>query len=555
MDIEGVIIFDSNSGLLLFSKIDERIDSSMFSSFVWSIKKFFSELSLGGLSSFTTEEKTIFLASKTQTITAMITTGNPKYKQGYSITYTICDAFDSSYSDSYSDIADLGEYSAFSEQLDEILTNTSLLSEDQEEIKKAPKEVISLELQDKTIHIFTVNQEGDPVAITFDNQSDLSSHPVLIIVNTIIKRISVLETSDDVSSQLLFYANRAADRLNNQHWKSEFQTQHISDPIDCENLIDQAINLTKECDLNIPQSDPNKIIMIGLSESGKTTIIKVITEGYVPDKKAKYTATLDYERNKLSLMGEKLTFFDLGGQKALLDRFTGELAQFIFSNVKALLFIVDTVDISRMSRAKYYLDLTLKNLNLYSPSAPVYAFLHKIDLFTYEKPEEFQNFTSDIKAYLTANIQRSISFFETTVFSDSIYTAFGKIFAHVSKSQKPIEKTLNEFMQENLANVKMIQLFSENWVPLLDNSNFPNLSVRHTKNKLITTLQEISSKKANLKSALMESEEIVYIVKFLNNGTSLFLGIPRENLKENNENIGNLYNKATLLSEEIDLNE
>ena len=99
----------------------------------------------------------------------------------------------------------------------------------------------------------------------------------------------------------------------------------------------------------------------------------------------------------------------------------------------------------------------------------------------------------------------------------------------------------------------MIQIFSENWVPLFDNSNFINISVRHTRNKLSTTLQEISNKKESTKSALIESEEIFYIVKFLNNGTSLFVGIPRGNLKESNENIGNLYNKVTLLSKEIDL--
>ncbi|MHA1966604.1 MAG: ADP-ribosylation factor-like protein [Candidatus Hodarchaeales archaeon] len=565
MQIEGVIIFDANSGLLLFSKIDESVDSSMFSSFVWSIKEFFSELSLGGLSSFTTEEKTIFLASKSSIITAMITTGNPDYKKGYSTAFNISDTFESSYEITESGIADLSKYSGFSSKLDGLLSlvitsfEDHLLSlvitsfEDHSKYTKSLEDPTSPELQEKTIYIYTVNLQGDPIAISFDNKTDLSTYSVLIIANTIIKQISVLENSKDVSSQLLFYANRAADRLNNQYWKSEFQTQHISDPFNCDNLIDQAINLTKECDLNIPQSEPNKIIMMGLSESGKTTIIKVITEGYIPDKKAKYTATLDYERKKFSLMGEKLTIFDLGGQKALLDRFTGELAQFIFSNVKALLFVVDVGDISRMSRAKYYLDLTLKNLNLYSPLAPVYALLHKIDLFTYEKPQEFENFTSDIKTYLTTNLQKKISFFETTVFSDSIFTAFGKIFANISKSHESIERVLNKFIEENSKTVEKIQIFSENWVPLIDNSNFTNISVRNIKNKLITTLQGLTNKKENTKSALMESEEIFYIVKFLNNGTSLLLGIPQENLIKNNENIGNLYNKITLLSEEIDL--
>ncbi len=121
MQIEGVIIFDATSGLLLFSKIDESVDSSMFSSFVWSIKEFFSELSLGGLSSFTTEEKTIFLASKLRIITAMITTGNLDYKKGYYTAFNISDTFESSYDIIDSGIADLSKYSGFSSKLDKIL--------------------------------------------------------------------------------------------------------------------------------------------------------------------------------------------------------------------------------------------------------------------------------------------------------------------------------------------------------------------------------------------------------------------------------------------------
>jgi len=281
MQIEGVIIFDSNSGLLLFSKIDESVDSAMFSSFVWSIKEFFSELSLGGLSSFTTEDKTIFLASKSKIITAMITSGLPDYKKGYFTAFNICHDFASSYDISDSGVSDLSKYHGFSSHLEELLLiHTS--TDEQRTPTKSLEDPISSELHGKTVHIYTVDLQGDPIAINLTSKTDLSSYSILIIANTIIKRISVLENKEGVSSQLLFYANRTADRLNNQLWKSEFQTQHISDPYDCENLIDQAKSLTRECDLKIPQSEPNKVIMMGSSESGKTTIIFLATLATFP---------------------------------------------------------------------------------------------------------------------------------------------------------------------------------------------------------------------------------------------------------------------------------
>ena len=90
------------------------------------------------------------------------------------------------------------------------------------------------------------------------------------------------------------------------------------------------------------EAEADKIILLGLAESGKTTILKVVSEGYIPDKKAPYSATIDYERKNISLFGKTLTIFDLGGQKGFLDRFIGELAGFIFSKVKIMIFVVDS---------------------------------------------------------------------------------------------------------------------------------------------------------------------------------------------------------------------
>ncbi|MHA2132627.1 MAG: hypothetical protein ACXAEN_00335 [Candidatus Thorarchaeota archaeon] len=85
MDIEGVIIFDSQSGVPLFSKLREGIDPSLFSSFIAAIGHFSNELSLGGLSSFSTEEKVIFLAARETVITALVAPKRPEYQQAYSL--------------------------------------------------------------------------------------------------------------------------------------------------------------------------------------------------------------------------------------------------------------------------------------------------------------------------------------------------------------------------------------------------------------------------------------------------------------------------------------
>ena len=81
MDIEGVVIFDLKSGIPLFSRLGRGMDSSLFSSFVAAIGHFSRELKLGSLASFTTEEKTIFLATQSNTITALITPTSKEWQE------------------------------------------------------------------------------------------------------------------------------------------------------------------------------------------------------------------------------------------------------------------------------------------------------------------------------------------------------------------------------------------------------------------------------------------------------------------------------------------
>ena len=85
MDIEGVVIFEAASGVPLYSKMKGKTDPSLFSSFVSAIGHFSKEMKLGGLSSFTTEEKVIYLASRERTITALISPKKKEYQEAYSL--------------------------------------------------------------------------------------------------------------------------------------------------------------------------------------------------------------------------------------------------------------------------------------------------------------------------------------------------------------------------------------------------------------------------------------------------------------------------------------
>lgn len=85
MDIEGIVIFDAAAGVPLFSRMKTKIDPSLFSSFISAIGHFTKELEFGGLSSFTTEEKVIYLAPREKIITALIAPKKKEYQIAYSL--------------------------------------------------------------------------------------------------------------------------------------------------------------------------------------------------------------------------------------------------------------------------------------------------------------------------------------------------------------------------------------------------------------------------------------------------------------------------------------
>jgi hypothetical protein len=119
MDIEGIIIFDAAAGIPLFSRMRTKIDPSLFSSFISAIGHFSKELQFGGLSSFTTEEKVIYLAPRDKIITALIEPKKKEYQQAYSLANELGRRFEES--GLGTSIISTSAYSEFAEIADQYL--------------------------------------------------------------------------------------------------------------------------------------------------------------------------------------------------------------------------------------------------------------------------------------------------------------------------------------------------------------------------------------------------------------------------------------------------
>ncbi|MFX1286600.1 MAG: hypothetical protein ACFFB5_23385 [Promethearchaeota archaeon] len=80
----------------------------------------------------------------------------------------------------------------------------------------------------------------------------------------------------------------------------------------------------------------------------------------------------------------------------------------IFSYVKALVFIIESIIISDLSRAKYCLDLSLQCLSQYSPNASVFIFHPKANQVSISQKEVIQK---TLKGYLSTGVTQQIDYF------------------------------------------------------------------------------------------------------------------------------------------------
>ena len=294
----------------------------------------------------------------------------------------------------------------------------------------------------------------------------------------------------------------------------------------------------------------SKVLVLGLAQSGKSTIIKAVTEGKVPSKNEEYQATIDYERKQKNIAGTELTIFDLGGQTTFLDRFTGELSEFIFGGVKSLVFVIDSIDIKNISRAKYYLDLSLKKLDQFSPEASVFIFQHKSDLVPRKMKDEVKR---TIREYLESGLTKRLKYFETSVFSDSIFKAMGDVYADASGARKTLRPLLETFIKHNMAD--MAQIFTREGAPLTkieEISKFDHISLGEVREFFDAVISRLSDSESQITNAtLLESHQRVFIIRIMENGLALFFGFSKNQLRERNEPVASLYNKVLAFSSQL----
>jgi GTPase SAR1 family protein len=299
---------------------------------------------------------------------------------------------------------------------------------------------------------------------------------------------------------------------------------------------------------NIPDK---KIVLLGLAESGKSTIIKSVIEGAKTDLGERYSATINYQRKLIHLCGYEISLFDLGGQTRFLDKFTGDLSQFVFSNVDSFIFVIEPLQSAYFSRAKYYFELSLEKLKLFSPEARIAIFLHKIDLIP---AQNLNNISQDLKKYLTSEIHSPNQVYNTSVFSESAFEAVGNVISEVLQLKMKFFDILKEFLDKRGNHVCQINLLTHKGAFLLQASNnslIDQVPLCFVKKYFDMALKQNPQLNKDNSIISVESNAHVYLVYFLERDLALLLIISKFQNLDNSNLFSEIYNNIMILADNI----
>lgn len=263
---------------------------------------------------------------------------------------------------------------------------------------------------------------------------------------------------------------------------------------------------------------------MGLGASGKSSIQSIVFKGRLPEEVMDYKATINYTRSTKNIIDSSFQIFDCGGQESFISAFIGDQAEFIFSDVSILVWVVDISDFDQVSTSKFYFNHAITSLYEYSPEGVVFCLFHKRDLLAPDKLDEtFQT----IKQYFEIDYPIKIHYRTSSILDRSIYQVIGEMLQSlILKSLKA--RTVSEAIQDFLSQhpeLVAITLCNEEGVPIFEEGEQTN-DIFFPSNLALTNYEKVKREFTTLKNfkSIMELNDRILLFQRLKKDL-LFTGI------------------------------
>ncbi len=189
-----------------------------------------------------------------------------------------------------------------------------------------------------------------------------------------------------------------------------------------------------------------KIVVMGLDNAGKTSILLSIARQYDP---LKIKPTIGADRSLIDVLGFKITRLDLGGQEEYRNTYLDEHSEILLST-DLLIYVIDIQDEARFSESVSYFD-DISNFLIEKKEKPqIVIYLHKADP-EYLKNVKGQKAIRELIYLFKDRISRKlISFFITSVFNkDTLMYAFSQSIFRLFPKPNLINNFLFNFIEKH----------------------------------------------------------------------------------------------------------
>ncbi|KAH8117027.1 Gtr1/RagA G protein conserved region-domain-containing protein [Phellopilus nigrolimitatus] len=187
-----------------------------------------------------------------------------------------------------------------------------------------------------------------------------------------------------------------------------------------------------------------KVLLMGASGSGKTSMRSVIFSNNPASLTSRLGATIDVEQNHVRFLGDLiLNLWDCGGQDSFMDSYLSTQRSTIFQHVGVLIYVFD-VESREMDKDLVYYRDCLDALKKYSPDAVVFLLVHKMDLVRASKKGILEKKTKDLQE---ASGDVGITIFGTSIYDESLYKAWSRIVHTLIPNAAILTKHLTTFAE------------------------------------------------------------------------------------------------------------
>ncbi|XP_065568589.1 ras-related GTP-binding protein A-like [Artemia franciscana] len=188
-----------------------------------------------------------------------------------------------------------------------------------------------------------------------------------------------------------------------------------------------------------------KVLLMGKSGSGKTSMRSIIFANYIARDTRRLGATIDVEHSHVRFLGNLvLNLWDCGGQEAFMENYFASQRDNIFKNVEVLIYVFD-VESRELDRDMHYYQSCLEAIIQNSSNAKIFCLIHKMDLVSEDQRESvFRDREQDI---IRLSKPLDVTCFSTSIWNETLYRAWSSIVYQLIPNVHELESNLQEFAQ------------------------------------------------------------------------------------------------------------